>query len=126
MLAINAEVLLHKSLNDNGVNLVCKEFTCVEENLSFVRLADVTFDVYEDNISVPPAVHAVAKGKLITAYPSDMETPSAARADCRKLKLREINYKSGHEPFFFTVDDSLEVHSASELYAFDGKIFVTP
>lgn len=127
MLAMHTEVLLYKDLNGEGFSLLSHEFTHVEDNLSFVHLENVTFDIYEDRRDVAiktgnRTVHAVARGTLVHALPQGFHTPKGIALKTKNLK--EVDYKPGHEAFFFTVNNNQAIYTARNLYAFDNKVKV--
>jgi hypothetical protein len=127
MLAMHTEVLLYKDLDSDGFNLVSREFTHIERNLSFVHLSEVTFDIYEDRREVAlqtgkRTVHAVARGTLQFALPQGFNPPKNAVAASKNLK--QVDYKPGHEAFFFTTNDNKEIYTAKNLYAFGGIVRV--
>lgn len=127
MQIVHSIVLLYKDLRGEGFNLLSEEWTHTEEKLAFVHLENVMFDIYEDKRRVAfergiHTVHAVARGTLLNALPKGL---SPSKDLLKKIKnLPEIDYKPHSDAFFFYVDTRREIHSAKNLYAFDGGIRV--
>jgi hypothetical protein len=124
MQAVNSIVLLYKSFGGEGFNLLSEEWTHTEEDLRFVHMQDVTFDILEDKKDPSRrTVHAVARGTLINALPRGL---SPSKELMKKIeKLPEIDYRPNKaDSVFFYVKDGREIYTAKTLYALDGKVRV--
>lgn len=124
---LHSPVLLYKDLATGLFNILCEEFTHIERGLSYVKLEDVSFVIYQDRRKLMDqtgvrTVHAVAKGSLITALPTETQVPKKI---LRLLDtLPEIDYNPFDKDHFYFVKNKQEVKHAKELYAYDGKVKV--
>lgn len=119
--------MMYRGFLTDGFNLLSEEWTHIEEDLHFVHLENVRFDIYEDNRRIAieqgkRTVHAVAKGTLVNALPRGL---SPNKDILKKIAtLPEIYYRPKADAFFYYVKTGKEIHEAKALYAYDGKVVV--
>lgn len=124
---MHSVVLLYKSYDGDGFNLLSEEWTHTEEHLHFVQLENVTFDIFEDKRRIAQergtrTVHAVARGTLVNALPKGL---SPNKDLLKKIaNLPQIDYRPKSDAFFYYVKNGEEIREAKALYAYDGKVVV--
>ncbi len=121
----NAKVMLYKSFNGEGFNILSEEFKMLQESLGYVHLKDVSFIIYPDRKEVMEqedkrTVHALAVGTILNALPLGYK-PSAEIL--QKLhSLPELDYNPYTADHFYLKTTLTKVEYAAELFAFNNQV----
>lgn len=120
--------MLYKSSSGPGFNIVSDEFMFIEENLSFVRLENVEFKIFDDKKDPMIAtgrrtVHAFACGILKAALPRLILPKPDLIKEIETLPEIDYNPNVANQPFFLKGTKS-EISFAKELFAFNQKVRV--
>jgi len=130
MLTLHTTVLLYKDLSGKGFNILSPDFKHLEENLSYVEMENVTFEINEAALEIFKAsgkktVHAVAKGTLVNALPLSIK-PSD-RLINKARGLIQIDYNPHVSTKFFSLGLDTgpdEITFAKQLIGIDRRVYV--
>lgn len=125
--AANAFVLLYKTIGGTGFSIMCEEFTHIEKELGFVKLTEVSFEVFSEEKRLMDeigdrTVHAVAKGVLSIALPFQATISNKMTRFLESLP--EIDYDPFGPGYFFYIKTKQPIETAKELYAYEQKVRV--